>query len=121
MPPRSNSTLYDSMKIFNPLAWSPDKDYGVEDINTFTAHFKVTLSAGGFNSVKLLPEWKAFKFFVTTHMKGMDAKTLWRQILNLKRSEFSNLCLCAEIMIAISGSNSSIERVFSILTLILLD
>ena len=109
------------MKIFDPLAWSPDKDYGVEDIKTFTAHFEVTLSAGGFDSDKLLPEWKAFKFFVTTYMKGMDAKTLWHQILNLKRSEFPNLCLCAEIMIATSGSNSSVERGFSILTLILSD
>ena len=43
------------------------------------------------------------------------------QVLNYKRSEYPNLWLCAEIMLCISGSNSTVERAFSNLTVILSD
>ena len=40
---------------------------------------------------------------------------LWKKIINFKRNEFPNVCALAEILIAVSGSNSSVERAFSIL------
>ena len=38
-----------------------------------------------------------------------------------RRTEFPNLCLIASIVLSISGSNSAVERSFSILTLMLSD
>ncbi|MCP4484342.1 MAG: hypothetical protein GY823_07275 [Flavobacteriaceae bacterium] len=38
-----------------------------------------------------------------------------------KRNEYPNLCICAEIIITMSGSNSTVEQAFSTLRLLLSD
>ncbi len=54
-------------------------------------------------------------------MKHVDSEELWKKILGFKRSEFPNVCVLVEILISISGSNSTVERAFSTLTNILTD
>ena len=49
-------------------------------------------------------------------MKKADAKTLMRQVLNYKRSEYPNLCLCSDYVVLIMQ-----ESAFSTLTVILSD
>ena len=46
---------------------------------------------------------------------------LWKNILSYKRKEFPNICLLAELMYCLSGSNSAVEWGFSILTMVLSD
>ncbi len=52
-------------------------------------------------------------------MKHVDSEELWKKILLFKRSEFPNVWALVEILIYISGSNSTVERAFSTLTNIL--
>ena len=54
-------------------------------------------------------------------MKNVDSEELWKKILGFKRSEFPNVCALVEILISVSGSNSTVERAFSTLTNILTD
>ena len=46
---------------------------------------------------------------------------LWCHVLNFRRLEFPNLCLIIELLTCIAGSNSTVERAFSLLTLLLMD
>ena len=41
--------------------------------------------------------------------------------MSFKRLQFPNLCLVIELLITIAGSNSAVERAFSVLTLLLND
>ena len=52
---------------------------------------------------------------------GLEANTLWGKVFVYKRKEFPNLCNLAEIVLCLSGSNSTVERAFSLLTLLLSD
>ena len=51
----------------------------------------------------------------------IDCKKNWKSTLRYQRLEFPNLSLLAQIIITLSGSNSSVERSFSTLTTILTD
>ena len=46
---------------------------------------------------------------------------MWEKIFMYKKNEFPNLCIMAELVMVLSGSNSSVERAFSLLTLLLTD
>ena len=48
----------------------------------------------------------------------MDAKRISKHVLLYKIKDFLNLCLLAQMIFSISGSNSATERSFSILTLL---
>ena len=48
-----------------------------------------------------------------------DAKQIWKHVLLHKIKDFPNLCLLVQMIFSISGSNSTTERSFSILTLLL--
>ena len=54
-------------------------------------------------------------------MSGKSALQVWKSILQYKRTEFPNICLLVEIIFSLSGSNSSVERAFSVLTMMLTD
>ena len=54
-------------------------------------------------------------------MKNIDTEELGKKILGFKRSEFPNVCALVEILISISGSNSTVEHAFSTLKNILMD
>ena len=51
----------------------------------------------------------------------IDVKGIWKQILCYSISQFPNLTLLAQIIITLSGSNSAVERSFSILTAVMTD
>ena len=88
---------------------------------TFYNHFKVPLDHSGFDHRRLLAEWTSFKTFVRHNYAGFEALPLWKNIIQYRRSEYKNLCLLANLMLSVSGSNSAVERAFSILSLILSD
>ena len=66
-------------------------------------------------------EWKMFRTFVNANYRGLEAAALWEKISRYKKKEFPNLCTVAELIMCMSGSNSTVERAFSLLSLLLSD
>ena len=112
------------MTWFDPKNWSIEKDYGLNDISSLSSHFKIPLVAAGYDETKIIAEWKRFRCFIKAQYSLTeldDVTKIWKNVLLYKRDEFPNLCLLAELITSISGSNSSAERAFSILTCLLSD
>ena len=105
----------------NPEVWSDEKDFGLKDIEAFANHFSVPLGAAGYDKMKVMREWKRVRAFVQQNLLRRPPSQVWKNILLHKRQEFPNFCLLLEIVFCLSGSNSSVERAFSILTSMLTD
>jgi len=56
---------------------------------------------------------------VKKHYQGVESKSLWERVYQYRKTEYANLCILYDIVLALSGSNSSVERAFSILGLVL--
>ena len=122
----STQTFY--MRIFHKklvykggFHWLPDKDFGVDLIENLAVHFKEPLQKANYDDSKVLREWKMFKNFVGANYAGIEATVLWKKVFQYKQIEYPNLCLLAEIILCLSGSNSTVERAFSVLTLFMSD
>ena len=111
--------------IFKEMAWldsqycTDEKGYAEHDINALICAFKIPLEAAGFESKKVLGEWKSIQHMVNTFYWNVSAEKVWEKILIYKKKEFPNLLLLVELVMCMSSSNSSLERVFSILTILL--
>lgn len=116
-----SNEIFESMRFIDPAYWEDERDFGVKDLTTFIAFFKETLDASGFDAKMIFSEWKSFKTFIKAYFRGYNVRSLWAKVFEFRRQEFPNLCLCAEIVISISGSNSTVERAFSTLRLMLSD
>ena len=113
--------IFDQMAIFDPKNWSNEKDYGNESLSQFASHFQETLSMTSFDLTKATNEWRMLGNYVRVWLPNVEAGDLWKKILTFKRQEFPNVCALTEILISMSGSNSTVERGFSVLTSILSD
>ena len=51
----------------------------------------------------------------------MDGIKIWQNIITYRKAEYPNICMLVSLIICLAGSNSSVERAFSVLTLILSD
>ena len=110
-----------AMGWFDPINWQTEKTYGLAEINAVYAHFEETLNAAQFDHVKVVNEWHNFRKYVSTSLPNHAAVELWVKIFQFKKNEYPNLCMLAELIITISGSNSVVERAFSILKRMLSD
>ena len=121
--PETDNKLYHAMQIYDPQYWEDDVDYGVESLEIILDRFAVPLLEAGISTEHVFSEWKRFKLLARRQLMGLFAepKVLWRQVLSFKRLQFPNLCLVIELLITIAGSNSAVERAFSVLTLLLND
>ena len=121
--PEMNSELVKAVKIYDPQYWRDETDFGVRELNTLLGRFMVPLSEAGICERDLFIEWKRFRNFARRNFRDLfkEPKMLWRHVLNFRRLEFPNLCLVIELITCIAGSNSSVERAFSLLTLLLND
>ena len=119
--------IFKNMLWFNPLNWTDDKEYGRDQISALHSHFEVPLSNTNYDHSKILGEWKRFRMFVKVNYADdiisgkANANKIWEKVFKNRKNEFPNLCVMAEIVIATSGSNSSVERSFSTLTNIMSD
>ena len=114
--------IYKSMSIYDPKFWNiGEKSYGLNEIETIFNHFKEPLVSSGFNLKLAKNEWQSIKVLTKECYQNFNANQLWHTILTMREKEYPNMCKLVELIIAISGSNSSVERTFSILTLILSD
>ena len=114
--------IFSKMRWIDPAFWTSDKEFGIDDINIIASHFEEPLSLASFDISRALKEWKSFKNYVRSYYAKLpEAKPLWQSILCNRRQEFPNLCKLASLIISISGSNSAVERTFSVVTNILSD
>ncbi|CAB3995543.1 zinc finger 862-like [Paramuricea clavata] len=117
-----DDAIYSKTRWLNPELWCSEREYGIEDITAMAAHFAKPLEHASFNLASALKEWRSFKIYVRSHYPKLpDPKCLWKSVLSIRREEFPNLCKLASLAICISGSNSTVERTFSVLTNILSD
>lgn len=118
--PENNSEIYDAMRIYDPQYWGEDPEYGRKEVCMLLERFKVPLSEAGIDETALFVEWKLCSIFARCQMGEMlkDAKVMWQRILTFKRLEYPNLCLLIELITCVAGSNSAVERAFSLLTLL---
>ena len=116
-----DKTILEAMKWFDPINWQCEKTYGISEIEKIYTHFQATLDAAQCNRVKVVNEWVNFRRYVSATFRNLNGIELWPKIFRYKKDEYPNLCLLAELIIAISGSNSTVERAFSVLTNMLSD
>ena len=121
----NNREIFDLMKWFDPKFWDGSADYGQNEISSLYEHFKIPLDNAGFEFFKVQKEWKHVKVFIKAHYlkdgSNMDGIKIWQNIITCRKAEYPNICMLASLIICLSGSNSSVERAFSVLTLILSD
>ena len=120
-----NNSGFCSMKWLDAQFWLPSVDYGRDQHLTLYSHFKVVLDEAGYDPTKVEKEWKQVRSFITCHYlkseKPLAAAIIWQNILRYRRNEYPNISKLVSLVIAMSGSNSTVERAFSLLTLILSD
>ena len=107
------------MNWFDPKNWDDEKTNGIDQITALISHFKVSLKAAGFNSKAVFKEWRFFENYVRANNIDLESLQLWKKIFNNKKEEYSNLCKLMRIVLSLSSSNSSAERAFSLLPLLL--
>ena len=73
----------------------------------------MTLATAGYDSAKVLREWRMLRNYVKVWLRNVEAEDLWQKIISFKRDEFPNVCALAEI--------STVYCIFSILTDMLSD
>ena len=109
------------MSWCNPEYWADEKDFGIDELEQFSSHFKEPLAAAKFDFKKAIKEWKHVQRHIKQNLCGKPPLNIWKSIIQYKLSEFPNICLLVEIVFSLSGSNSSVEQAFSILTMMLTD
>ena len=120
-------SVFKNMEWLDPKNWSDEHEYGHDQIQAFANHFSILVANTAYESNKVLHEWKRFRIFVKANYQRdlmedkTNAKKIWKHILNYRRKEFPHLCFLMELVCCISGSNSSVERGFSVLTAITTD
>ena len=110
--------VFQNMKWFNPETWGNQE---VAQITGFYEHFKEPLDHVNFSLNFCLKEFKKFKNYVHVNHEGKKARDIWKDFLKTRRLEYPNLALIAELMMCLSCSNSSVERAFNLLTMLLSD
>ncbi|XP_057295467.1 zinc finger protein 862-like [Hydractinia symbiolongicarpus] len=109
-----------SMIWFDCRRWpTDDKSFGFDKIKEMYFHFKQPLDFNGYDEVVALCEWRSLRSFVKANHSGEEPLSVWKTVLTFKRTEFPNLCMLAELVLCLSASNSTVERAFSLLTLLL--
>lgn len=117
--------IFSNAKWLEPKHWEENREYGLDQIKSLVDHFEIPLNEANFNHDSALAEWRRFRKFVKVNFGdkiGKDeitAQKIWEKTFNFHRNEFPNLCILAELVLVLSGSNSSVERAFSLLTLLL--
>jgi len=118
-----DTSIYTNMMWLDPANWS--NDYAtpeeLKSLELLAEQFKTPLQAHDYQHSKVKQEWKDFKLEVKHYYQNVGALVLWQKVFQYKRQMFPNLCLLAELVLAIGPSNSVVESGFSVLTAMLSD
>ena len=108
----------------DPKAWEEDHSKNgttaiTKIMNTFT---KPLNNAAGFDQSKVFTEWKSLQSTVKSSYSNFTSVTnVWSKLFIYRINELPNILMLAEIVFCISASNSTQEKVFSTLTILLSD
>ena len=117
--------IFDEMKWIEPKNWEATAENEINSITTVADRFEIPLSLTNFDKESAVKEWKKLK----NHLKVNHKKQLimnevtyveiWKKLLKYQKQTFPNICILAEVILSLAGSNSAAERGFSMLTNIL--
>ena len=114
--------VLNAMKWFDHTNWTNEKDYAHQDFEKLYKHFTFSLDSVGYDPLFVKREWASVRRFISANIaKELPATHVWEKVLVSRRMEFPNVCLLVELIIVISGSNSTVERSFSLLSNMLTD
>jgi len=106
--------IIEKMKWFDPKHWTDSRNYGIDQLTELYDHFKEPLlAAAAFDFSCVIKEWRCFKTYVKANYRALDASEMWKKIFQYKKAECPNLCIIVELVMAMSGSNSSVEFIDS--------
>ena len=114
--------VFKAMHWANPANWQTNSSNELQQMEVLAKHFAMTLAVHRFDGTKLKTEWRSVKHFVKSYYASVtSAVELWERLLQYRRKEFPNVCLLAEVIIAVGVSNGTVESTFSYLTAMLTD
>ena len=115
--------VFREMEWLDRSSWTDAIDYGDNQILTVSTDFDSPLTFAGFDIDAVLKEWKSCKRYVNVKFSDLETKNyvIWRHILTRKKGDFPNLSILVSLLLTISVSNSTVERGFSILTMMMTD
>ncbi|XP_065665100.1 zinc finger protein 862-like [Hydra vulgaris] len=114
--------IFESMDWLDPQVWIADSMYGDASISLLLNEFFYPLEKLGMDFKMVLSEWRAAKLLINAqYTTALTPLQIWQNIFLYYKIKFPNLSLLVELLMCIAGSNSAVERVFSILTVILTD
>ena len=90
--------IWESIKWFDPNFWTIETDFGEDQIALILMFLRSELNGNRSNAMSNIILYESKQ----TNCGG--------NVLSYKRKEFPNLSLLAELVFALSGSNSSVER-----------
>lgn len=117
--------IFDEMKWIEPKYWEETAEKEIDCIMAIADRFQIPLSLTNFDKESAVKEWKRLKNHVKiNHEKQLIANEItsvkiWEKLLKYHKQTFPNMCILAELILSLAGSNSAVERVFSMLTTIL--
>ena len=85
--------VFKHMLWADPANWFDNISGELESMLFLANPFEKTLQQSNFDPTKLKTEWRNLKLTAKNLYRGVDAKTLWRQILTYRRQQFLNVCL----------------------------
>ena len=62
-----SNSVFTSMQCLDPQFWNPSINYGIEEILSLCAHFKVPLEESGFDVSKVVKKWRQARKLISSH------------------------------------------------------
>ena len=117
--------IFDEMKWTEPRYWEETAENEINSITTVADRFEIPLSLTNFDKESAVKEWKKLKNHVRVNhkkqliMNEVAPVEIWEKLLKHQKQTFLNMCILAELILSLAGSNSAVEHGFSMLTNIL--
>ena len=117
--------IFDEMKWIELKNWEATAENEINSITTVADRFEIPLSLTNFDKESAVKEWKKLKNHVKVNhkkqliMNELTSVEIWEKLFKYQKQTSLNMCILAELILLLAGSNSAVKRGFSMLTNIL--
>ena len=117
--------IFDEMKWTEPRYWEETAENEINSITSVADRFEISLSLTNFDKESPVKEWKKLKNHVKVNhkkqliMNELTSVEIWEKLFKCQKQTSLNMCILAELIVLLAGSNSAVKRGFSTLTNIL--
>ena len=117
--------IFDEMKWTEPRYWEETAENEINSITSVADRFEISLSLTNFDKESPVKEWKKLKNHVKVNhkkqliMNELTSVEIWEKLFKCQKQTSLNMCILAELILLLAGSNSAVKRGFSMLTNIL--